>query len=484
MLQKHNSATTTAKEEMQHQHHATFIFNELSKFQRENLLCDVELTSALNANSAGRESVHAHKVVLMSACDDTPRADMLECRMRGSVSSSSLYSLGDDDASSSSTADSWCCDEVFSNSSQVHEAYESSHDSDSTLEQRLTSLNRIRLEGRCCDVLITSDSTGVEYPCHRVVLAACSDYFRAMFMTAKMRESGQERVNIHGVGPELSHVVEFMYTGLVDFRGACDVIQLTAVAVYFQIEPLVQLCVDRMISTMTTEDCCQLVWLGRELSQERLRQGALAFAAANLHQMAHCEVELLTVEEIVGCCEAVSGDLSGDFEVGLTETILRWCSGNMDATASHDDVIKYVRYALIPAADVERLCGGITKTAALEHSAPVHDWCQKALRYHREVFAQSVMQNENTQLRTPSEGFLYVDGVVTQNRVKFHRGHLKSRVSEIVVAADVGDKSCQTKEGEEQEVSYPIRDPFHSVVEMGGFIYVLGGTRNQHSGFR
>ena len=39
-----------------------------------------------------------------------------------------------------------------------------------------TVFNELRLEGRLCDVLIKED--GVEFNAHKIILCACSPYFR------------------------------------------------------------------------------------------------------------------------------------------------------------------------------------------------------------------------------------------------------------------------------------------------------------------
>ena len=53
-------------------------------------------------------------------------------------------------------------------------------------------------------------------PIHRVVMVACSHYFRAM-MTGVMRESREESVDLKGVtAGGLSVVVDFAYTGRLE----------------------------------------------------------------------------------------------------------------------------------------------------------------------------------------------------------------------------------------------------------------------------
>ena len=61
-----------------------------------------------------------------------------------------------------------------------------------------------------CDVQLEAE--GVEIPAHRVVLAACSSYFNAMF-TGELSESRAHKILLQEVdGKALGLLVDFVYT--------------------------------------------------------------------------------------------------------------------------------------------------------------------------------------------------------------------------------------------------------------------------------
>lgn len=65
--------------------------------------------------------------------------------------------------------------------------------------------------GTLCDVTITAGDVSI--PCHRLILAANSDYFAAMF-TGGMAEQHMETVEIQGVeAGALGMLVDYCYTG-------------------------------------------------------------------------------------------------------------------------------------------------------------------------------------------------------------------------------------------------------------------------------
>ena len=75
----------------------------------------------------------------------------------------------------------------------------------------LGSLHRLRLTHDLCDVWLECGARC--FAAHRVVLAAASAYFHAMFVGG-LAESGRRSVTVHGVGDHcFSLLIHFIYTG-------------------------------------------------------------------------------------------------------------------------------------------------------------------------------------------------------------------------------------------------------------------------------
>ena len=73
-------------------------------------------------------------------------------------------------------------------------------------------MNNLRAGGLLCDVTLVAENH--EIPAHKMILAACSPYFYAMFTGFTERDS--DRVIIHGVEPEaLNILVDYVYTSQV-----------------------------------------------------------------------------------------------------------------------------------------------------------------------------------------------------------------------------------------------------------------------------
>ncbi|KAM9456331.1 kelch-like protein 24 [Clarias gariepinus] len=83
-------------------------------------------------------------------------------------------------------------------------------------EHVLHVLNDFRKSGTFTDVVLQVEQQ--EFPCHRAVLCASSQYFRTMFM-GKLRESGQSVVQLNKISKiALEHLLNFIYEGRVQLQ--------------------------------------------------------------------------------------------------------------------------------------------------------------------------------------------------------------------------------------------------------------------------
>uniref|UniRef100_A0A3B1IZZ9 Kelch like family member 23 n=1 Tax=Astyanax mexicanus TaxID=7994 RepID=A0A3B1IZZ9_ASTMX len=99
-------------------------------------------------------------------------------------------------------------------SSRGHEGYRYDFCDPVHPAEMLDALRDFRAEGLFTDVTLLSDS-GRVLLCHRMVLAARSPFFRAMF-TADMREKRDKSVHLPGLDSEvLGAVIDFIYTSRI-----------------------------------------------------------------------------------------------------------------------------------------------------------------------------------------------------------------------------------------------------------------------------
>ena len=78
-------------------------------------------------------------------------------------------------------------------------------------KEAMEVMNMLRHSNQLCDVTLRAGNES--FHAHKVVLAAASPYFKAMFCTSGMKECEMTEIPLHGVKPSvLSTLIEFAYT--------------------------------------------------------------------------------------------------------------------------------------------------------------------------------------------------------------------------------------------------------------------------------
>ncbi|XP_076462574.1 actin-binding protein IPP-like isoform X2 [Babylonia areolata] len=216
----------------------------------------------------------------------------------------------------------------------------------------LKSLKSLWQEECFCDVWLRVGER--EFPAHRLVLAAASPYFRAMFRCG-MTEGKEEHVTLHDLSPSVfEQLIHFMYSGSIQVNGEnCQ--ELLAAADMLQLLPVLTLCQQFLIQQLAADNCVGIYVLGelhqlqevQDASERYLEQhflqvvGEEEFRSLEWRQLVHfLHSELLQV----------------DCEGQVLRAALRWLQHDMHARLPQvGDVLKPVRFPLIPQKDVDSM---------------------------------------------------------------------------------------------------------------------------------
>ncbi|XP_030888066.1 kelch-like protein 3, partial [Leptonychotes weddellii] len=113
-------------------------------------------------------------------------------------------------------------------------------------------MNELRSKQLLCDVMIVAED--VEIEAHRVVLAACSPYFCAMF-TGDMSESKAKKIEIKDVdGRTLNKLIDYIYTAEIEVTEE-NVQVLLPAASLLQLMDVRQNCCDFLQSQLHPTNC-------------------------------------------------------------------------------------------------------------------------------------------------------------------------------------------------------------------------------------
>lgn len=154
----------------------------------------------------------------------------------------------------------------------------------------LKSLSLLRQDEELCDVELRVGDTRVFG--HKVVLAAVSDYFKAMF-TGRMEESIVRTVNLHDVDEKsVSLLVDFAYSGHVSINNS-NVESLLLSANMLQVSKVVTACSDFLVKQLHPSNCLGFFEFADKLALPSLKKICFCFAVDNFTDLV-CYEEFLS----------------------------------------------------------------------------------------------------------------------------------------------------------------------------------------------
>ncbi|XP_046680622.1 kelch-like protein 26 [Homalodisca vitripennis] len=186
----------------------------------------------------------------------------------------------------------------------------------------LTGLNMLRAKGHLLDVTLVAE--GEAFQAHRVVLASCSDYFRAMFTDA-MKESRQSEICLNGVSAAgMRLLLDYAYTSRLALNLA-NIQDVLSAASHIQVVAVVEACSNYLQSQLDLENCVDIATISETYSLSQLRGVVYRFMCGHLVEFSRsaefARLHPAQLEHLLAC----------DFPVDCPEAdvlavTLRWLS--------------------------------------------------------------------------------------------------------------------------------------------------------------
>ncbi|XP_037937944.1 kelch-like protein 26 [Teleopsis dalmanni] len=149
-----------------------------------------------------------------------------------------------------------------------------------------SGLYALRSNDQLCDITLVVE--GRSFKAHRVVLAACSDYFRAMFTDAVL-EARQSKVQIHGISARgIELLINFIYTSnlVLDYENVQDVL---AAAIFVQMKDVIDACCNYLESHIDLENSACIASLADIYSLDKLQNKIYRFICSNLNEFSELD---------------------------------------------------------------------------------------------------------------------------------------------------------------------------------------------------
>ena len=192
---------------------------------------------------------------------------------------------------------------------------------------------------------LTLSADGKDFKVHKALIAASSDYFRAMF-TNDCTEKDQKTVRINGVdATSMGLVVSFLYTGQVEMH--TDTVQnLLSAANLFQLNELKKGCADFMANKLDVDNCIGIHFFAQAHECETLEFHAWDVITENFDAVSSSSEFLdLTWENVI---EVIKYDDIQATEEEVFEAALSWLKQKPIERQPHvHSVFSHIRFSLI-----------------------------------------------------------------------------------------------------------------------------------------
>uniref|UniRef100_A0A3B4AKL9 BTB domain-containing protein n=1 Tax=Periophthalmus magnuspinnatus TaxID=409849 RepID=A0A3B4AKL9_9GOBI len=187
------------------------------------------------------------------------------------------------------------------------------------------------------------------FPCHRLIMAACSPYFRELFFTEDGKEvENTKEVVLEDVNPNiLDMIIRYLYSAEIDLNDD-NVQDIIAVANRFQIPSVFTACVNYLQKKISLPNCMAIFRMGLVLSCPRLAVAARNFIADRF-EFLHKDEEFLKLapHELFA---VIGGDsLNVEKEEMVFEAVMSWVRHDKNSRVKIlKDAFNCIRFRLLP----------------------------------------------------------------------------------------------------------------------------------------
>ncbi|XP_036935620.1 kelch-like protein 40b [Acanthopagrus latus] len=185
-----------------------------------------------------------------------------------------------------------------------------------------------------------------EFPCHRLVLCACSSYFRAIFLS-DLDESKKKEVVLEDVEPGvMGLILKYLYTSKINVTEQ-NVQDIFAVANVYQIPSIFTVCVSFLQKRLSLSNCLAIFRLGLMLDCPRLAVSARNYACERFQLISRDE-DFLQLQPSELAAILTNDNLNVETEEAVFETLMSWVSRDAENREKElPDLLDCIRLRLV-----------------------------------------------------------------------------------------------------------------------------------------
>ncbi|KAJ8389552.1 hypothetical protein AAFF_G00117890 [Aldrovandia affinis] len=332
-------------------------------------------------------------------------------------------------------------------------------------------LETLRLESSLTDV--TLHVQGVDFPCHRVVLAAATNYFRAMFCN-DLKEKHEDRILIHGVDAETMRILlDYTYTSKVLITKH-NVQKTLEAASLFQFLRMVDACAKFLAEALLPDNCVGVLRLADAHSLAALKTRVQNYIVRKFSRVvAHEEFLELPCDVLANILQR--DDLDVTEEEMVFETVMRWIQAQ-EGERLHllPCLLQHVRLPLMdPGYFVEK----VEADALVRRCPEAFTLLQEARMYH---LSGSEVISERTKPRLKefqSEVFMIIGGCTKEERFVSEVTCLDPLRRSRLEVAKLPITEMEAESDNKKWVEF-------ACVTFRNEVYITGGKETQHEAWK
>ncbi|KAM4557595.1 kelch-like protein 40a [Fundulus diaphanus] len=186
-----------------------------------------------------------------------------------------------------------------------------------------------------------------EFPCHRLVLAASSPFFKAMFLS-ELEESKKREIVLKDVDPSIMEMIlRYIYTSDINLTEQ-NVQDIFMVANMYQIPSIFSVCLSFLQEKMVLGNCLAILKLGLLLDCPRLALGAREFICER-YQVVVRDQDFLQLSPSELAIILSSDALNVEREEQVFESLMDWVKHDETTRLKElPELLHCVRFRLIP----------------------------------------------------------------------------------------------------------------------------------------
>ncbi|CAF2541124.1 unnamed protein product [Rotaria sp. Silwood2] len=307
------------------------------------------------------------------------------------------------------------------------------------------------------------DINDKHFYCHKFLLIATSDYFKAMF-SGNMSESQSDHVELKGFESSSNGVesmINFCYSGSL-FITFDNIDELLHAATHLQIKDAIDLCSQFLIESCTIKNCIDIYKISDLYSLNDVLYVIKIFVSKNfVLLMFHAchQFEQLTYEQIYDELSRDTLDMYQYNEYDLFTMTCTWIKANYDERVKYTaDLFKRIRFMLMTP---EQLCDHVRHHELIKNNEESRISVQNALCYYALPNRQPLIND--IQCRVRNEPILVAVGEI--------------ELFSLNTTSERWDTLCQAP----LEENYPY--PF-SAITVNNYLYVLGTRRSSSEEYK